>query len=289
MNQFNSKKIDESAISEVRNSLSKMTDQFKAALPANISVEKFNRVVMTTIQINPDILECDRKSLFIAATRAAQVGLLPDGREGAIVAFKGKAQFLPMVGGILKLIYNSGSISKIDAHMVHEGDRKNFIYRPGIDEMPIHSPDWFGDRGEIVGVYAVAISKQGEKFVEIMNKAQIDKVRETSRSNQNVNAPWVNWYDEMAKKTVIKRLAKRLPMSSELMDLLNDDDHDFRNDSTKEVIDVDDQLVKKPRKERVSRLENLIDNQSALSQVPFPQKEDNQPTILIPTEEELPF
>ena len=99
------------AVQEVRNALEKMAPQFQAALPKHVPVERFVRTTLTAIQTNPQLLQADRRTLFAAATRAAQMGLLPDGREGAIVTFKDQAQWMPMVAGIMKLVRNSGEIS----------------------------------------------------------------------------------------------------------------------------------------------------------------------------------
>lgn len=207
----------------VRHALDKMAPEFRAALPPHVDVKKFIRVTMTAVQTNPALLDADRRTLFSAATRAAQMGLLPDGREAAIVTFKGQAQLMPMLGGILKLARNSGEIASIDAQIVYSADK--FTYRPGIDTVPAHEPDWFGNRGEMIGVYAVAKMKDGAAYVEIMNKQQIDKIRSVSRSKDS--GPWVQWYDEMARKSVIRRLAKRLPMSTDLDGAVFEDDDAF--------------------------------------------------------------
>ena len=207
----------------VRHSLDRMAPEFAAALPPHVDVKKFIRVTMTAVQTTPSLLEADRRTLFAAATRAAQMGLLPDGREGAIVTFKNQCQFMPMVGGLLKLIRNSGELASIDALVVYQNDK--FTYRPGIDLVPQHEPDWFGDRGEMIGVYAVAKMKDGAAYVEIMNKAQIDKVRAVSRSSGS--GPWVQWYDEQARKTAIRRLSKRLPMSTDIDGFMADDADEF--------------------------------------------------------------
>lgn len=210
-------------INEVRGAIEKMAPQFKAALPAHIPAERFVRAIVTAVQMNADLLNADRRTLYSASMRAAEQGLLPNGREGAIVTFGGKAQFMPMIGGILKLARNSGEIASIDAQVKYKNDK--FTYRPGIDKVPQFEPDWFGDRGELDGVYAVAITKDGAAYVEIMNKKQIEQVRNVSRS---ANAgPWKTWYDEMARKTVLRRLAKRLPLSTDLDEVLREDDDIF--------------------------------------------------------------
>ncbi|MCV9940964.1 recombinase RecT [Boseaceae bacterium BT-24-1] len=206
---------------------------FKAALPAHIPVERFMRVVMTATQRNPDLVAADRVSLFNSALLAAQDGLLPDGREGALVIYNTKkgndwvksVQWMPMIAGILKKCRNSGELSSVEAHTVHANDK--FSYRIGIDEQPIHEPDWFGDRGAVVGVYAVARLKDGTRVSEIMGKTEIEKVRAISKSKDK--GPWVDWWEEMARKTVLRRLSKRLPISSDLDDLIRRDDalYDF--------------------------------------------------------------
>jgi recombination protein RecT len=87
-------------IAVVRQNLTQMAPQFAAALPKHISVEKFTRVALTAIQNNPDLaVKADRRSLFGACVRLAQDGLLPDGREAAIVMFGDKAQAMPMISG----------------------------------------------------------------------------------------------------------------------------------------------------------------------------------------------
>ncbi len=200
----------------VRQTLTTMGDQLKMALPSHVSVDKFHRVTMTAIQSTPALLDADRRSLFGAITKAAQDGLLPDGREGALVIFNGKAgkqvQWMPMVAGILKKVRQSGELASIDAQLVHEAD--GFTYRPGLDDSPVHEPDWFGERGKVVGAYAVARLKNGAAFVEIMNRQQIEQVRNVSRAKDN--GPWAAWWGEMARKTVMRRLAKRLPMSTDI-------------------------------------------------------------------------
>jgi recombination protein RecT len=241
-------------INEVRGAIEKMAPQFKAALPAHVPVERFVRTTLTAVQTNPRLLEADRRTLFAAATRAAQMGLLPDGREGAIVDFKGQCQFMPMLGGVLKLVRNSGELASIDAQIVYRGDK--FTYRPGIDLVPAHEPDWFGDRGEIVGVYAVAKMKDGAAYVEILNRQQVEKVRSVSRAKDS--GPWVSWWDEMARKTAIRRLAKRLPLSTDLDGALAEDDELFAPEPAADPAPTPEAPTAKPAG-RPSRLQKVAE------------------------------
>lgn len=211
---------------EARAQLEQMQSQFHAALPAHIPVERFMRVVMTALQGNPDLLRMERKSLFGAAMRAAQDGLLPDGREAALVPFKGVVQYLPMVAGVRKKVRNSGEISTWDVHAVHENDA--FEYELGDEPFIRHKPN-LSNRGKLIAVYSVARMKDGAVSRDVMSVEEVEKIRGKSLAKNS--GPWADpaFYPEMAKKTVAKRHAKVLPMSTDLDDLLRRDDalYDF--------------------------------------------------------------
>lgn len=264
------------AIAEVRNSITAMSDQFKAALPSHIPVDRFVRTVMTAVQTAPDLMNADRRTLFAAAMRAAQMGLLPDGREGAIVTFSGKCQFMPMLAGILKLVRNSGELASIDAQVVYRNDK--FTYRPGIDLVPVHEPDWFSDRGEVIGVYAVARMKDGAAYVEIMNKNQIEQVRSVSRAKNS--GPWSQWWDEMARKTAIRRLAKRLPLSTDIDGVIHEDDDLFM--PPEQPAAPEPEAKQQPQRRRASALEKVA------AQAPSTVPDDDSNVIDMPAGEPAP-
>jgi recombination protein RecT len=204
---------DNSPVAVIRQNLTAMAPQFQAALPAHITVEKFTRVAMTAIQNNPDLANADRSSLFGSIVRLAQDGLLPDGREAAIVMFGNKAQAMPMIGGILKKIRQSGDVSYVSAQIVYAND--HFKWTLGFDETIDHQPAPLDQEpGEPMAAYAVAVLKDGSRLLEVMRKSEIEKVRSVSRAKGN--GPWVQWWGEMARKTVMRRLSKRLPMSTDL-------------------------------------------------------------------------
>ncbi len=208
-------------IDEVRQTLEKMAPQFKRALPPQIKVEKFVRVVQTAVASNPDLLGCDRKSLYAASMKCATDGLIPDGREAALVKFGNEVVYMPMVGGILKKVRNSGDLQTIAAHVVYDNDQ--FDYVLGDDERIEHKPLLGGDRGKPKLTYAIAKTKDGGIYREIMTEAQIQSVREVSRAKNS--GPWSGPFaDEMRRKTVIRRLSKRLPMSTDVEDIIRRDD-----------------------------------------------------------------
>lgn len=207
----------------MRGTLVRMESEFKAALPPQIPVDKFIRTTLTAVQMNPALLNGDRKTLLGSCMKAAQDGLLCDGREAALVMYGQNVQYLPMVGGILKKIRNSGELASISAQVVY--DRDQFEYELGDNERIVHKPYLGGDRGKLIAVYAIAKTKDDAIYREVMSVADVEKVRNSSKAKNS--GPWTQWYDEMARKTVIRRIAKRLPSSADLDQVLANDNEAF--------------------------------------------------------------
>lgn len=204
----------------VRQQLEAMAPQFAMALPPHVLPERFVRVVMTAVQSSPDLLNKDRQSLFEAAMKCAQDGLLPDGREAALVIHGAKVTYMPMVAGILSKVRRSGELLTIAAHVVYEKD--DFDYALGDDERIEHRPYLGEDRGKPIITYAVARTKDGGVYREVMTEAQVMAVKAVSRAK---NGPWSGPFaDEMRRKTAIRRLSKRLPMSTDLLAVIERDD-----------------------------------------------------------------
>lgn len=216
----------------LRSQLTKMSGEFRMALPSHISPDKFQRTIMTAAQQNPDILAADRRTLLMAATKCATDGLLPDGREASFVLFNIKTkdehgkdkwvkgvQYIPMLAGLQKRARNTGQIAGLIAQVVYEADE--FVQKPDDFEAPVfHRPPPLGTpRGNALGAYAIAKLKDGTIISEVMDAEQIGKVMAVSRSRDragNVVGPWKDWQEEMWRKTVFRRLSKWLPTDAEI-------------------------------------------------------------------------
>lgn len=242
-------------IDEVRMSLEKMGPQFKAALPKHVTIEKFQRVVMTALQGNPDLLTCNKMSLYGAAMKAAQDGLLPDGREAALVKFKDQVSYMPMVAGLLKKVRNSGELKTITSQTVYEKDR--FRYWVDSDgEHLEHEPNFFVNRGERIGVYALATTKDGGIFIEVMGKEAVEDVKKVSRAQ---SGPWSGpFVGEMWRKTAIRRLSKRLPMNTDLEQSIDADKELFEPEAPAKPETVNVEQETEPAPIKKSRLKTLI-------------------------------
>lgn len=177
------------------------------ALPENVSVDRFTRVAITAIQQNPDLLNKDRNSLFMAVTQCAQAGLELDGKQAALVAFGQAVQFMPMIGGLRKIAAKYGIT--LATGVVHENDE--FHYELGAQPTMTHRPPKLGaDRGKAIGVWAQALDKDDRLHLEVMDVAEVEKIRAISRAKSS--GPWVSQWGEMARKTVARRLWKSLPL-----------------------------------------------------------------------------
>jgi len=149
--------------------------------------------------------------MFNAAQELERMGMLLEAGGGRYWEGR-KVQYMPMIGGILKKIRNSGELASISAQVAYQNDF--FEYELGDDEKITHKPFLGADRGKPVAVYAIARTKDGAVYREVMSVPEVEKVRQASRA---ANAgPWVQWWDEMARKTVIRRIAKRLPSSADV-------------------------------------------------------------------------
>ncbi|WP_281659103.1 recombination protein RecT [Halobacillus sp. Cin3] len=222
--------------------LKKMGPEFERALPKHMDADRLGRIAMTTIRQNPKLLECSIPSLMGAVMQAAQLGLEPGliGHCYLVPFYNGKmketdVQFIIGYKGMIDLARRSGHIESIYAHTVHENDE--FEYELGLHPKLIHKPST-GDRGEMTFVYSVAHFKDGGYQFEVFSQNDVDKVKERSKAGKF--GPWQTDYEEMAKKTVIRRMFKYLPISVEIQNQATNDET-IRKDVTENAESVYDQ------------------------------------------------
>lgn len=213
--------MTKNAIVEIRNDLSKMEDQFRHLLPPGITPEKFGRVAITAFQQSPKVLECSKQSLFAALLKAAEDHLLPDGRDGAVINFQGKAAWIPMVHGIRKKIRASGEILDLRVECVYTEDE--FRYQLGDHPFIEHIPHGGGRNRPITHAYSIAVLKGHYLSRHVMPIQEIIEVRD--RYARSKSGPWFDPIaaPEMYKKTVVRHHAKTLPTNAEIERVLQRD------------------------------------------------------------------
>lgn len=187
------------------------------ALPSHLTPERFIRVAITATTKNPKLLQCDEASFFGALLSLSQLGLEPDGRNAHLIPYGTTCQLIIDYKGLVELIMRSGLVSYIHADKVCEADE--FIFDRG--ELKSHTINFKMPRGSVYCYYALCRFKDGTEKVEVMTKPEIDAIRNRSRAGNA--GPWVTDYDEMAKKTVFRRLSKWISISAEFRDALDKD------------------------------------------------------------------
>ena len=232
----------------MQGTLEKMADKFREALPPTMDESKFISVLKLTLNKNPKLLQADKNSLLQTFMSAAKDGLYLDGREAAAVQYGQSVQYIPMVEGIIKVLHNSGLIKTISAEVVYENDL--FDYELGTKPQLTHKPLIVGDRGKPICVYAIAITTNGGEYMELMNMQEIEKCRAVSKASSSPHSPWVKWFDQMAKKTVMHRIAKRLPKNDAINSVVAVDDDNF--------VDVTPNAKPSEPKDSLSRLRDSI-------------------------------
>jgi recombination protein RecT len=110
--------------------------------------------------------------------------------------------------GLLHLAMSTGSIEFGQSKLVYANDTYE---NQGIDQAPLHKYNAFGNRGELVGAYCVVRTSTGAYLTEEMSIEQLLAVKARSESGKQNKGPWFTDFEEMCRKTVVKRAAKMWP------------------------------------------------------------------------------
>ena len=230
-----------------RKQLEQRLDTFAEALPPHITPQRFKSTISWAVMADPGLLAADRVSLFEACLAAANDGLMPDKKEGALVVYNTKlpkqnrndrdvwikkVQWLPMVRGVLTKIYNTGKVKSADVGIVYGGDAFRY-WKDDAGEHLEHEPAENPDKSIVRRVYARVIMKESEGggvFAEVLDVNEVEKIKAASKTSDR--GPWVDWWDQMAVKSAIKRLAKRLPIARDIEQVLARDNFMYDLDLT---------------------------------------------------------
>ncbi len=200
-----------------------MDGEIKKALPSVITPERFTRMALTAVRTTPGLAECDPMSFLAAMMSAAQLGLEPNTPLGQayLLPFKSSKKEKPEVQfqigykGLIDLAYRSGEVEIVQAQCVYEND--TFECEFGIEPKLRHIPA-DNNRGELVKVYAMFRTKSGGYGYEVMSVEDIRAhAAKYSKAYSSNFSPWKTSFEEMAKKTVLKRVLKYAPLKSDFM------------------------------------------------------------------------
>ena len=198
-----------------------MEGEIKKALPSVITPERFTRMVLSAVSTNPKLGSCTPSSFLGAMMSAAQLGLEPNTPLGQayILPYQNKgtleAQFQLGYKGLIDLAYRSGEVEVVQAHIVYENDKFECEYglEPKLTHIPADS-----DRGNPIKVYAMFKTKSGGYGFEVMSMDDVRAhAKKYSKAYSSNYSPWATNFDEMAKKTVLKKCLKYAPLKSDFV------------------------------------------------------------------------
>ncbi|KVE33084.1 recombinase RecT [Burkholderia sp. TSV86] len=203
-----------------------------AVLPRHVSPERMLKIALGALRTTPKLMECTVESLMGAVVQCSQLGLEPNTPLGHayLIPFEKKkkvgnqwvtdkveTQIVIGYKGLIDLARRSGQVVSIAAHAVHEHD--HFDYAFGLDEKLEHKPA-MSARGDVIAFYAIAKLVGGGHAFEVMSKEQVNEIRDASQNykfaRDKEKTVWGQHYEEMGRKTVLRRLFKYLPVSIEL-------------------------------------------------------------------------
>lgn len=202
-----------------------LSDQFKKqlalAVPKHLNTDRMARIAATEVRKNKALMNTEPTSFLGSVMQAAQLGLEPGSALGQayLVPYGNQCQLIIGYKGMIDLARRSGQVLSLNAYAVREGD--DFSFQLGLKPDIHHVPSLEADRIKkpITYVYAVATLKGGGYQFEVMSRAEVEAVRAKAKS-KNI---WNTYFEEMAKKTVIRRLFKYLPVSIEALEITNAD------------------------------------------------------------------
>lgn len=189
--------------------------QIELALPRHMTPDRMLRIALTELRKSQQLQRANPLSFLAAVIQCSQLGLEPSSGLGHayLVPYKDEVQVIIGYRGMIELARRSGQIVSIGAYCVYERDKFEMSF--GLDPDIKHTPEWRSDKGDLVAVYAVAKLKDGGTQFEVMSRSQIDEIKASATANKR-SSPWFDHFDEMARKTVIRRLFKYLPISVEM-------------------------------------------------------------------------
>jgi len=193
-------------------------------MPKHISPDRLLKLALVAANQNPKILNCTQESVIQAVMRSAELGLDCSGTlgEAYLVPYGRSLQFIPGYRGLVKLARQSGEVKRVEAQVVHEND--HFEYRQGTELVVDYRPCYSGEPGPAIGAYALIQMADGTCQADYMRRDEIEKVKGVSKAASN--GPWRDWEEEMWKKTVLRRLMKLAPLSSEKYQKIIEYDND---------------------------------------------------------------
>lgn len=284
---------------DCRNLFELFEREISQVLPTHIKIEALAAAVVNSARKNPKLLRCTKGSVLSGLMQCGATGLLPDtpAQECHLVPFenkkKGIVECVWMAGyrGLLKLTRQSGIVGNAGMEVVYEGDE--FDYEKGATPVLVHKPKLVVEArkdADIRFFYAIAWwlnpdIRPGFEF-EVMSLAQVEAIKNASRGKDQ--DPWRIHFAEQGRKTVFRRLAKKLPLSPELMMAVHLDNMAAVGE-TQPIHDTVAEIVEPPEKPPTKKLADDLKKKAGEKKTKEPPEAESQakePPAAAPPKEE---
>ena len=184
----------------------------KNALPRDFNIARFVQNSVALLNGNEILQEFARANgtsqIKAGLLRGAYLGLDALNAEMYLVPYGKTLNFMPSYKGMAKLVqkYSTREIKTLYAKVVREGDQFEEIIDHGEPSINFRALPF--NNASIIGVFAVCQYKDGGMVYEVMSRDDVEQCRKASKAK---NSPaWSQFWSEMAKKTVLRRLCKNL-------------------------------------------------------------------------------
>lgn len=213
------------------------------ALPKDLNKERFVQNCMSVLEDKPELKQANKLQLMLGFLKGAYLGLDFMNKECYLIPYGNSVQFQTDYKGEKKFVknYSIRPIKDIYAKVVREGDffeERILDGQPTVDFKPLPF-----NNGKIIGAFAVVLYADGGMEYETMSTEDINSVR-NNYSKASQSKAWKYSFDEMAKKTVLRRLCKHIETDFESIEARNTWDEasgmEFSNTNT---IQHDDNVV----------------------------------------------
>jgi recombination protein RecT len=206
----------------------------RAVLPKHVTPERMTRIALLAINDNPKLLDCDVDSIAVGVLTIATWGL-EVGRTAYLIPYGSKAQAQCAWQGMIELAMRGRTISSCVPTIIYANDE--FSIQRGSEPRVHHVPEWQGDPGEPIGVYAVITFPNGQRIFDLMSKREVEAHRDRySRAFKNKRdpGPWggpLSEQLEMWKKTMVIRILKLVPQNPTLAEAMASDEGPTQTDA----------------------------------------------------------
>lgn len=195
-----------------------------SALPRDFNTERFVQNGKALLNGNETLFKFGKQygtgQIISGMMRGAFLGLDFMNSEAYLIPYGSSLNFMPSYKGMIKLCikYSTRPINTIYAKIVREGDEFSEEIVNGQPSITFRPKPF--NNAPMIGCFAVCLYKDGGMIYEVMSKADVEQCKKSSKSK---NSPAWNFYSEMAKKTVLRRLAKSIPldMDEKLSEAMN--------------------------------------------------------------------